>query len=229
MKKYFPVFDSWGEKQFLTLTVRNCQADELADTVEAMYQAFHRILKHLCKYSKVHLRGVRKLECTYNVEEKTYHPHFHILFEGTPEDGERLIQMWMAKFFDRTDRAAQNCMPANRESIIELFKYFTKVISKARSTQNRIFCPEAMDVIFRAIQGRRTFQSFGFLLPKEEMIETVEDSDGVVEAWKEVEVEIMWSWSQAVHDWTSDGGEVLTEYEPTVEDKELVQRIVEMK
>ena len=67
---------------FLTLTVRNCSADELADTVQTMYDGW-RYLYHKNKRFKKAVHGTfRTFECTVNNNPRslyygTYHPHLH--------------------------------------------------------------------------------------------------------------------------------------------------------
>ena len=75
----YKVLEERGFKHvFLTLTVRNCTADELNDTVNLLYTASARFRR-----SQVYTRAVRgayrALEITYNPETDTYHPHFHFL------------------------------------------------------------------------------------------------------------------------------------------------------
>ena len=68
---------------FLTLTVRNCEADELSETIDEMMAAWQRLTQR--KDVKKVLKGwYRGLEVTHNVDHKsenynTYHPHFHTL------------------------------------------------------------------------------------------------------------------------------------------------------
>lgn len=66
---------------FLTLTVKNCTADDLADTIDLMMQSWNRFVgyKTIKNISKGWYRG---LEVTHNLDEKseyydTFHPHFH--------------------------------------------------------------------------------------------------------------------------------------------------------
>lgn len=68
---------------FLTLTVRNCSAAELADLLDQMLSAWHRLSKRKAFLAAV--KGwYRGLEVTHNVNPQspsydTYHPHFHCL------------------------------------------------------------------------------------------------------------------------------------------------------
>lgn len=68
---------------FLTLTVRNCESDELEDTIKAMTKGFKRLMQY--KRVDDEIEGwFRALEITKNNEDNTYHPHFHILIAVKP-------------------------------------------------------------------------------------------------------------------------------------------------
>lgn len=68
---------------FVTLTVRNCKADKLSETIDLLLSAFNRLFKR--KEIVRAWRGcVRNLEVTHNVDVNdvsydTYHPHLHLL------------------------------------------------------------------------------------------------------------------------------------------------------
>lgn len=63
---------------FLTLTMRNCEACELSDTLTMLLQGFNRLMKYkdVRKAVKGYYRGC---EVTHNVSEDTYHPHLHCI------------------------------------------------------------------------------------------------------------------------------------------------------
>lgn len=68
---------------FLTLTVRNTDAESLSETISAMFEGFRRLTMY--KAFKTSVKGFfRALEVTKNRDIKsssfgTYHPHFHVL------------------------------------------------------------------------------------------------------------------------------------------------------
>lgn len=63
---------------FLTLTVRNCRPEELDETVTHMMDSFHRLIKY-APFARAVKGWYRGLEITHNVQEDTYHPHFHLV------------------------------------------------------------------------------------------------------------------------------------------------------
>ena len=71
----------------LTLTVPNCKYEDLNSTIKKMNSCWNKFFK---KYNADDLRSwknryvkidgaLKVLEVTVNQEEKTFHPHFHIL------------------------------------------------------------------------------------------------------------------------------------------------------
>lgn len=62
----------------MTLTVKNCYGEDLKDTLDLMTSAFNKMNQR--KAFKKAIKGYfRSLEITYNKEEDTYHPHFHLI------------------------------------------------------------------------------------------------------------------------------------------------------
>lgn len=63
---------------FMTVTIRNCTADELSKKLDEVLQGFRRLTNR--KTWKDRTLGVlRGLEITYNSKSQTYHPHIHML------------------------------------------------------------------------------------------------------------------------------------------------------
>lgn len=63
---------------FLTLTVKNCYSEDLKDTLDLMTKSFNKLSER--KAFKKAIKGYfRSLEITYNKQDNTYHPHFHLI------------------------------------------------------------------------------------------------------------------------------------------------------
>ena len=63
---------------FLTLTIPNCEAEELDSTLSELNQGWTRLI-HRQAVKRI-LKGYFKaLEITYNKKADTYHPHFHVV------------------------------------------------------------------------------------------------------------------------------------------------------
>lgn len=67
---------------FLTLTVKNCVAEELENTIDLISDSFRRMFhnrdgnKKIINICKGYFRAI---EVTYNKKENTYHPHIHCI------------------------------------------------------------------------------------------------------------------------------------------------------
>jgi plasmid rolling circle replication initiator protein Rep len=69
---------------FLTLTMRNCTSDELADTLDKLFKAFNALTKYK-EIVDIAKGWFRALEVTHNIKTNEYHPHIHtiVLVPGT--------------------------------------------------------------------------------------------------------------------------------------------------
>ena len=217
---YKPILDEWNDAYMVTLTVPNCKAEDLSMTIDGMQQAFVRIKNRFRqRYTRgkgSKFIGLRKLECTYNPVVDTFHPHYHLLVRGK-DNGVEFLNSWLATF-EGAVRDAQDIRKADENSCIEMFKYFTKVISDSK--KGKYIYTDALDVIFNAVRGKRTFQTFGFSVPK--IIS--EDSSK-----KEISLpEFYYVWEQTFSDWIClDTGELLTDYRPSEKFRNLIEnRIV---
>ncbi len=88
--KYAPMLDTLFRKYQVchaVFTVPNMPGEELLPMLDTMYKKFKYLTRYLS--GDKHIRGIdfsqygyagglRALEVTYNAEEKTFHPHFHV-------------------------------------------------------------------------------------------------------------------------------------------------------
>ena len=182
IEKYKPVFDEWGEETyFVTLTAKTVDVEELDDRIDGMFKVFktitNRIRQRAHRGKSEKLEGLRKIECTYNPHSKKYHPHFHLMIKGEKQ-AKLVLNYWLElgkKEGWEMSRDAQDVRRASKGSEMELFKYFTKIIS-SKANDKSIYL-DSLYVIFKAFRGRRVFQNFGFKLPKieKEEVKAVED------------------------------------------------------
>lgn len=218
---YMPVMKSWRDKQFLTLTIKNVNGAQLRGTIAEMLFALTWIKKEILRRYGIKLVGLRKLECTFNSETGEYHPHFHLVLMDAPMA--RLVKsMWLDVWGKEiANPAAQKMKPADNNSAGELFKYFTKLVTK-----RRMMAPPALDTIFRAMKGRRVFQPFGFTIPKDD------DESGPITFEKGTQAPsrrdeiIVWDWMPSLHDWIDmETGDCLSGYEPTEDFRAFVESV----
>ena len=64
---------------FVTLTAPNVKAEELPAEIDKYNLAFKKLTKRK-EIAPIFDGYIRKLEVTYNADQQTYHPHFHVLF-----------------------------------------------------------------------------------------------------------------------------------------------------
>lgn len=78
---------------FLTLTIKNCESNELKTTLDKMMKAWNKLNQY--KIFKNNVKGwYRGLEITRNPFDGTYHPHYHVLLAVNPSyfKGENYIK-----------------------------------------------------------------------------------------------------------------------------------------
>ncbi len=224
LKKYKPVFDDWNDDSyFVTLTAPTVYADTLGDRLDEMHSIFVDIKDVLKKRHQrnncTKFQGIRKLECTYNSFDDKYHPHFHIIIKGE-ENARFVYSEWLNRTKHLgTSENAQDCRKTEGNSAMEVFKYFTKLISSSK--KDRLIYLQSIDIIFRAFRKRRVIQSFGFQLPKDNDGYDIElEEDELLDSEYEV---FKWNYS----DWYSEiTGEGLTGFEVSEGMKELTGRMV---
>lgn len=97
---------------------------------------------------------------------------------------------------------------AYKNSLLEIFKYVTKLTGRNKHGNVALYPPLVLDNIFTALKGIRTFQSFGFRglptpLPSELTKDDMDKADALI-----------WEWHD--YDWICrNTGEYLTGYEPS--------------
>lgn len=215
---YYPVLQEIPNKQFVTLTIPNCKGENLASTIDGMIKNFRRI-KDIARKKKLSIIGIRKLECTWNCFRDDFHPHFHLVISGI-DAAKFLVSEWLKKYPTATVEA-QDIREATESSLIELFKYFTKLFpSPKKDGKKRFVTGEALDTMFRAMKSRRVFQPFGIKKIKE----IKEDIDKLAsQIIEDIENDFSyWLWQDDTSDWerTTDH-QGLTGYFPSNADLQI--------
>jgi hypothetical protein len=197
---YMPVFKEFKNPQFVTLTRPNVTAGDLPGEIDDLIKKFRDLLLHLRRYKKINLKGIRKLEVTFNWHESTYHPHFHLLVDS-PGSAKAILDEWLLRN-EAASPVAQHIRPANPGSYLEMFKYATKIAVAGDISDY------AKDIIFQAIQDKRIYQPFGIKkYVSEDVSETVRQQYGCLEP----ETYKVWRFDDRKIDWVSNTGELLTE------------------
>lgn len=72
-----------GRFLFLTLTVKNVEAERLNDTLTDLGRSFNRLMKYKAIDTNV-IGYLRATEVTYSADREDYHPHIHVLLMVKP-------------------------------------------------------------------------------------------------------------------------------------------------
>jgi hypothetical protein len=232
MNGYKDALAGLTDKHFVTLTVPNVPGHKLSGTIEAMNKALKLIRERMRKRGTPVI-GIKKMECTYNYSRNDYHPHFHLIVAGTPYKGKikkdsgffidgsfiakNIIDSWLTEF-PECSRDAQDSRPADDNSVMELFKYFSKLIVK--TDKGREFHPESLDIIFRAMKGKRVFQPMGIEKVTEEVEEVQQFDCKGIKPTEEGKPKI-WLYNDVEADYFDTSGGRLTKYKPSKVVREL--------
>jgi hypothetical protein len=211
---YGPQVSQWKAAQLVTLTVPNVSGGALRQTVRDMHHAFATLTRAMRRrFGRDGLRMIRTTEVTYNSGSDSYHPHMHLLVDGAVV-AEILRDEWLVRW-PTARRVAQDVRPADKGSVLEVFKYATKV-----ATQDGKVVPlVALDTIYTALRGLRLWQPVGITAVADEAAgddtAAMDQTEGTPATTRPAEA-ITWVWQQGVCDWV-DGvtGECLTGYTPT--------------
>lgn len=220
MIQYLPTIRNWGDDVwFVTLTIVNPVPEKLAEAINEMESTFKRISETLRKRGSP-LVCIRKTECTKQPNRDDYHPHFHVIVKGKTNAIE-LRKQWIQRNAT-CNHTYQDIKHANDNSVKELFKYFTKIISGKRQTGERKIVLSDLDWIFRSMMGRQVFQSFGF---KCGAPPTGDDSRAEIEALEYAESAVF-EWMDDLRDWVDiHTGEKLTNYKASEAFENLMESI----
>lgn len=208
---YKSEIDKFSDPHFLTLTIPNVKAKDLPTAIVSMNKTIRDITKNAKKTYNTRIKALKKYECTYNNKTDEYHPHFHLIVNDKTT-GELMLSLWLDKY-KSADIKGQDLREADNSSLVELCKYFTKVISKETD-----YNPKALDTMFKAVKGKRTFQPIGIKKQVSEEVEEIQQQEIDFKApAKEIYV-----YEKDVYDWVSSSGECLSEYIPTANDLRVI-------
>lgn len=203
---------------FITLTLPTCEIEKLPGRIKSMNQAFRKIVNGNKRGRG--MKGIRKCECTLR-PLGLYHFHYHVIVSGK-DSAEYIVKSWL-RLFPEADANAQDYKPVtNREnSMLELFKYFTKLVSKEIISDKKVrryVDYGRLDQIFQALKGTRVYQSFGkWSKPADEDFDENELVGNL-----EVRADSVFKW--IMHDWVNvNTGECLSGYNPSESLKALVE------
>ena len=214
---YKETLQALKDLQFVTLTIRNVKKEMLRITIEDMQRNFSTMLKTLNRKQqrvnnvKKTLKGLRKIEVTFNAIRNDYHPHLHVLISGL-DNAIDVVAQWL-KHYPSAEPFCQKIQKADNNTFMELFKYYTKI------TTNKITYITVLDTIFQVMRNKRVYQPFGIKKDVTEDIETLQAQITDLEA-----AEKIWMWEDS--DWVDhQTAECLTGYSPDESVKKLIGNI----
>lgn len=106
---------------FLTLTVKNCQPEELNELILKMQRAYGLLYRR--KEFRVVKGWYRGLEVTHNKRNNTYHPHYHVIlvvnksyFSTTEKEGYIKQDKWVSLW--------RSCMDLDYNPIVDIRRVY---------------------------------------------------------------------------------------------------------
>jgi hypothetical protein len=217
---YLPTIETLPDLHLVTLTGGvTIPKEELNNRIDLMTKTFRKLSN--TKLLRGKIKGIRKLECTYNPKTNLYHPHFHLIVSHK-EIAEDILTRWL-NYFPDANRKGQDIRPCNQDTLKEVFKYVTKIIQGDPTTKKKKVYFTALDNILQTLKGRRTFQPYGIrkLELDEEFDVTLSDKANEVDTY---------DWEQEFVNWVSrDNGTLLIDYEVSETLIELAQSIYPYK
>lgn len=222
MNGYFEPVSNLKDLHFLTLTVKSVKADRVKSKIREMIKTFTKLKDSMRKADRS-ISGIRKVECKYNPDADTYNPHFHLIISGRNRSIE-IIDRWLS--LNPTSKiAGQDIQRANEDSLKELFKYSVKSCEGGD-----IVSPVALDTIYRALSGVRTFQNFGDVQKSSETVDNseldaeyqIEDNEALTGEWRTIDC---FTWSHHHSTWINDNGEPLYNFSIRQKVKNMVAQI----
>jgi hypothetical protein len=161
--------------RYVVLAERN--SDNLQSGIKSLYKAWTSLRRSVRWKRKV--KGcIAVLEVTYNVEQRSWHPHLNVLIEGDYFPFEELNQAWI-KATDGNGRTT-HIQKADESTVYELMKYTLKVAEKdGEGRLHLIFDqPDAIDEFLAATYGARLVRGYGIFhglkIEEDEAAEAVE-------------------------------------------------------
>jgi len=127
INSYLPVIQKWTEPRFVTLTMPTVTFEELPERITKMGKDFS-VLSRRIKYQFGSVEMIRKSENTWRFHNGHYHYHFHVLLDGV-RISEALVEGWL-KDHPEANVLAQDNRKADKNTVIEMFKYMTKMWKK---------------------------------------------------------------------------------------------------
>ena len=152
----------------VTLTVKNCSADSLSETLFSMSSAWHLAINQR-RVKSFMVGWARSVEITYNQETQEFHPHFHCILMTPPQSmiDYALMAEWekaCAKKGLKTSIKAQNTAEIQAKDGEKLIKSILETIKYAIKTDEMTNVPlKKFRYLVEGISKKRLFSSGGLI------------------------------------------------------------------
>lgn len=204
---YKSQLEAFEDPYFVTLTRPTVTAEDLNDQHERINDSWRKIRKSVT-FVKRKYKGILKREITIRPNGH-YHYHLHLVVESK-ECAEYIVSEWLRHNPDSTREAQDFRAIKGAGSLLEIFKYFTKLFAKNKEGK-RYIDYKRLDVIFQFMRGKRVFQPFGSIKAVSEEV----DENTFVATLSQEDLNAIWNWSIDATDWINEEtGECLTGYKP---------------
>jgi len=178
INKFTTKIEGQENKKMITLSIKNPTGEGLKQGVTLMYNTFYNLRKNLERTFKIKIDYIRKLEITENERKKSFHPHFHFIINEKNIDIEKrgkkflklsdlILDEWLHRLPAVTDKQGQDITDWKEGGAKEIFKYFTKIVTKDRKKSTpekavyKFLRPQTFRNFYDAIEGRRIFEKAG--------------------------------------------------------------------
>lgn len=211
IKGYLPQIQKLKDPYFVTLTRPNVLADTLEYEINLYLKQFRRVYRHFID-AKNPIKGIRKIECTYNAKRDDYHPHFHLIVESQ-ETANKIIELWL-KINPEATSKAQDARPIENDmGAMELFKYFTKLTTKeiVKGKSEYSIHAESLNVIFESMVRKNVYQAMQI----KKVVEDIEPTEAFIIDDNMENIIDQWLYDLDQSDWINSKGKKLTGYKPT--------------
>lgn len=150
---------------FLTLTAPNVKGDFLDLEIRDYYRSIKRLFE-LKKVKNISKGYIRKLEVTYNSDQNTFHPHYHILiavnksyFTDTKFYLSRndWLDLWQQS--KRDISITQLDIRKVKES--DLFNSVLEISKYVSKDSNYLYSKEVFEVFYRSLKGKQYYTFTG--------------------------------------------------------------------
>lgn len=212
LSKYGSRLLELDDLHLVTLTDKNVGLGELESNVDQMFKALGRIKRNINKnYKDLKITGYRSFECTYK-RSTGFNPHLHFIVSGK-ESAQLLVRLWLNQI-PTADRKAQDIKKVNhsKKSLLEVFKYVAKPVTKNYGIELSEFSVVAYDEIMQVAKRHRCTEPLGKIRGKVDTTPvdslSLDDLQAHEIDFKGNRIEV-WKYVNELYDYVSPTGERL--------------------